>query len=919
MKQVAASVAPVGAASMSTVWHSLDVHAALTALESSAGGLSREEAARRFASFGPNRLPSAPPRSALLRFLLQFHNLLIYVLLAAGVMSAAIGHLADAAVIFGVVMLNAVIGFVQEGRAEKALETIHKMIEPHASVLRGGRRVTVPAEQVVPGDVVVLEAGDRVPADLRIVRARNLRIDEAILTGESVPVDKGNAPVAGDAALGDRTSMAFSGTLVTEGQGTGVVAATGAGTELGRISAMIGAVEKLATPLVRQMDQFARQVTLVVLAVSVLVFAYAVLVQTYRLDEAFMIVIGLAVSAIPEGLPAVMTITLAVGLQRMARRNAIIRRLPAVETLGSVSVICSDKTGTLTCNQMTVRSIVTAQGRIEVAGAGYAPVGGFRLGGAEIDPAADPVLEQLALAALLCNNADLRRGNADWIVDGDPMEGALITLAIKAGHDCVAARQEFPRIDEVPFDARTRYMATLHGGGGDAVAYVKGAPEAVLAMCDRIATPDGARPLDRGVFEDAIEAMAADGQRVLAIAHRDLDAALRDLTAEHVAGRLTLLGLIGLIDPPRPEAIDAVAECRAAGIRVKMITGDHAATARAIARQLGLADDPATVTGHQLDAAGDADFRRQARDAAVFARTSPEHKLRLIEALQEDGSVIAMTGDGVNDAPALKRADVGVAMGCKGTEAAKQASEMVLADDNFASIAAAVREGRTVNDNLTKVISWTLPTNGGEALTIILAIAFGLTLPVTAVQILWVNMVTAVALGLTLAFEPTEPNAMRRPARPANQPLLSGLLLWRIAFVSVVMVAGTFGIYAWASARGLPVETARTMAVNALVVMEIFYLFSVRYIRGPSITWQGVVGTPAVLIGVSIVVVAQLAFTYAPPLQAVFDTRPVSITDSFVIIGIGVILLVLAELEKRIRTILRIWPEADLRSATHQL
>ncbi|PZA10222.1 cation-transporting P-type ATPase [Rhodopseudomonas palustris] len=882
-------------------WHAAEVEVVLAALNSRTEGLAEQEAAERLVTFGPNALPGALPRSALLRFLLQFHNLLIYVLLGAGVLSAAIGHVTDAAVIFGVVLINAVIGFIQEGRAEKALDAIQKMIEPHAAVVRDGRRMTIAADQVVPGDIVLLEAGDRVPADLRIIRSRNLRIDEAILTGESVPADKGSAAVAADVALGDRSGLAFSGTLVTEGLGTGVVVATGASSELGRISAMIGAVEKLATPLVRQMDQFARQVTFVVLAVSVAVFAYAVLVQAYRLDDAFMIVVGLAVSAIPEGLPAVMTITLAVGLQRMARRNAIIRRLPAVETLGSVSVICSDKTGTLTRNEMTVGGIVSAHGRIAVEGAGYAPKGAFRLEGVgAIDPAADPVLERLTLAALLCNNADLRKSGEDWVVDGDPMEGALITLALKAGHDSVAARQEFMRIDELPFDARTRYMATLHSGDGGAVAYVKGAPEVVLTMCDSVATVSGAQPLNRDLFEASVEAMAANGQRVLAIARRDCDGALRELLPEHVESGLTLLGLVGLIDPPRPEAIDAVAECRAAGIRVKMITGDHAATARAIAQQLGLANDPVTVTGHALDDAAADEFRRTAREAVVFARTSPEHKLRLIEALQEDGSVIAMTGDGVNDAPALKRADVGVAMGRKGTEAAKQASEMVLADDNFASIAAAVREGRTVNDNLIKVIGWTLPTNGGEALTIILAIAFGLTLPVTAVQILWINMITAVALGLTLAFEPTEPNAMRRPARPANQPLLSPLLLWRIGFVSMLMVAGTFGIYAWATARGLPVETARTMAVNVLVVMEIFYLFSVRYIRGPSITWQGVVGTPAVLIGVSIVVLAQLAFTYLPPLQAVFDSRPLGFADGLVIIVIGVALLVIVEIEKRL-------------------
>ena len=879
----------------------MDAEAALAELAGEPGGLSDDEAARRLASYGPNRLPRGRSRGAVARFLAQFHNLLIYVLLAAGVLAAAIGHGTDALVIFAVVVLNAIIGFIQEGRAERALEAIRGMIDPHASVIRGGRRTTISADQVVPGDVVMLEAGDRIPADLRLLRARNLRVDEAILTGESVPVDKTVAPVDPGASLGDRFSMAFSGTFIAAGQGTGVAVRTGAATELGRISTMLGKVERLTTPLVRQMNYFARQVTVAVLTVSVLVFAYAAFVQAYPLDEAFMVVVGLAVAAIPEGLPAVMTITLAVGVQRMASRNAIIRLLPAVETLGSVSVICSDKTGTLTRNEMTVREIVTAQAQIEVGGVGYRPEGDFRIGGEAIDPAADPVLEELSLAALLCNDAHLWQSGEHWVVDGDPMEGALVSMAVKAGHNAAAARAGFARLDEIPFDSRHRYMATLHAREGrPPIANVKGAPERVLAMCANVATPDGERPIDAEHWRRQVEALAADGQRVIALARRALPAGSRAIEPSDVEQGLTLLGIVGLIDPPRPEAIDAVAECRAAGIRVKMITGDHAATARAIALQLGLADDPKTVTGLDLDGLDDAGFRAQAQQATVFARTSPEHKLRLVEALQADGSVIAMTGDGVNDAPALKRADVGVAMGGKGTEVAKEASEMVLADDNFASIVAAVREGRTVYDNLTKVIAWTLPTNGGEAFTIILAILFGLTLPVTPVQILWINMVSAVALGLTLAFEPTEPNAMRRPARSPDQPLLSGRLLWRILFVSALMVLGTFGIYAWAISRGLPLETARTMVVNALVVMEIFYLFSVRYVHGASLTWQGVLGTPAVLIGVATVVLAQFAFTYAPLMQAVFESRPVSLMDGIAVVAVGVALLMIVEIEKRV-------------------
>jgi magnesium-transporting ATPase (P-type) len=887
-------------ANHSASFHARTADATVEQMGTQTTGLDPAEARRRLDHYGPNRLPEGAQRSAFQRFIMQFHNLLIYVLIAAAILAAAIGHVTDALVIVAVVLVNAIIGFVQEGRANSAMNAIRAMIDPHASVLRGGQRLTIAADEVVPGDIVLLEAGDRVAADLRLIKASALKADEAILTGESVPVDKQVAPVPDDVPLGDRFSMAFSGSFVAAGQGKGVVIATGSQTQLGQISTMIGKVDQLATPLIRQMDQFARQVTLVILGISALVFGFAWWNESYSISDAFMAVVGLVVAAIPEGLPAMMTITLAIGVQRMAQRKAIIRRLPAVETLGAVSVICSDKTGTLTRNEMTVTRLVTGDGTVCVDGTGYVPTGGFSsVSGAPLDPAAEPVLEALTLAGLLCNDAALRQVDDRWVVDGDPMEGALVSLARKAGHSDATARAEFVRVAEIPFDSRHRYMATLNARAGHPPQMVvKGAPETILAMCSEIATAAGPQPVDATHWLAQVDALAGAGQRVIAIARRIMPGGTEAISNGDVQGGLTLLGLVGLIDPPRPEAIAAIAECHAAGIDVKMITGDHAVTARAIAIALGLDDDPRTLTGADLDTLDDAAFEAEARAALVFARASPEQKLRLVEALQRNGSVIAMTGDGVNDAPALKRADVGVAMGQKGTEAAKDASEMVLADDNFASIVAAVREGRTVYDNLTKIISWTLPTNGGEALTLLIAIVLGLTLPITPVQILWINLVTAVALGLSLAFEPPEPGAMLRPPRRAGQPLLSGRLLWRIVFVSLLMVAGTFGVYSHATAKGLSVETARTIAVNTIVVMEIFYLFSVRYVHGASLSWQGVLGTPAVLIAVATIVVAQLLFTYLPVMQAIFASRPVALLDGVLIMGVGVALLMIVETEK---------------------
>jgi magnesium-transporting ATPase (P-type) len=891
-------------------WHDQRQERVLTELGATPAGLSEAEADARRAQYGPNQLPEPPRRSPLLRFLLQFHNVLIYVLLGAAVITALLDHLIDSYVILGVVLINALIGYAQEGKAEKAMDAIRRMLAPRAAVLRGGQRHTIDGAQLVPGDVVLLEAGDKVPADLRLLKTHGLQIQEAILTGESVPVDKQTQPVAGDAPLGDRTCLAFSGTTVTSGQGRGVVVATGGSTEIGRISGMLAEVETLTTPLVEQMAVFAKWLTLFILAIAALILAFGYWVQHHEFTDLFMAVVGLSVAAIPEGLPAVLTITLAVGVQAMARRNAIVRRLPAIETLGSVSVICSDKTGTLTRNEMSVASVVTHDRQFAVDGAGYEPAGEILLDAQPVSIADHPQLAELARAAALCNDAELKRHEATWSVEGDPMEGALLAFSGKTGLDDGEQRNQWPRTDVIPFDARHKFMATLnHDHENHASIFVKGAPEALLALSrEQRVGSIGTAPLDDAYWREQAERVAAQGQRVLALAIRPVEPEHTVLAHADVEGSLVFLGIVGLIDPPRPEAIVAVEECHRAGIRVKMITGDHASTAAAIGRQIGLRNPDRVLSGADLDKLDDAGLHVAVMDTDVFARTSPEHKLRLVTALQAHGMTVAMTGDGVNDAPALKRADAGIAMGQKGSEAAKEASELVLADDNFASIAAAVREGRTVYDNIKKVISWTLPTNAGEASTIVVALMLGMMLPITPIQILWVNMVTAVTLGIALAFEPTEDNTMRRPPRPRNQPLLTGALVWHIILVATLFLAGVFGIYAYAIDRGYSIDLARTLAMNTLVVMEIFHLFFIRNMYGTSLTRKAVRGTQVVWLAVGAVTVGQFAITYVPFLQTIFATEPVPLRDGLLVVAIGIALFTIIEIEKQIR--LRLAPAA---------
>ncbi|MEA2114038.1 MAG: cation-transporting P-type ATPase [Thermodesulfobacteriota bacterium] len=826
--------------------------------------------------------------------------MLIYILLAAGFITALLGHWIDAVVIFGVVIVNAVVGYVQEGKAEKALDAIRNLLSPKAMVRRENRSSSVPSDELVPGDIVILRSGDKVPADMRLFMTRELRVDESLLTGESVPVEKSNDVVPVTAALGDQKNMAFSGTLVTYGKGEGIVTGTGDDTELGRISTMLGSVETLVTPFLRRTEQLAKMLAATILLLSIGVFLYGILIKEFSVTEMFNATVGLAVAAIPEGLPAIMTITLAAGVQAMARRNAIIRKLPAVETLGSVTVICSDKTGTLTRNEMTVRSVAVDKHVYAVSGEGYEPMGSFLLDGTAVNESRVPELSILAHVALLCNDASLENREGSWVLSGDPTEGALVSLGIKSGYDHETEMQKWARTDVIPFESQRRFMATLHHSHeNEAFIYMKGAPEAVLGRCNSQLVGNGEKePIDHAYWQNVMGEIAGQGQRLLACAYRKADPAKQTLSFTDVDSEMTVIGLVGIIDPPRAEAVEAIKSCRRAGVQIKMITGDHAATAKAIGAMLGIRGNGSVMTGSQVEALDDADLQKIVAEVDIFARSSPEHKIRLVKALQAKGHVVAMTGDGVNDAPALKQANVGIAMGQNGTEVSKEAAEMILVDDNFATIVGAIEQGRTVYDNLKKSILFVLPTNGGEAFSILAAIAIGSTLPITALQILWVNMVTAVTLALTLAFEKSEDNVMQRKPRQPDEVILSPFIIWRIIYVSVILMTGTFGLFLWYESGGHSHETARTVAVNALVMFEIFYLFSSRFYVASAFSQKGFWGNRYALYAIGILLILQLVFVYAPFMQTLFETAPLGVLDWVYIVVVGSSVLFFVELEK---------------------
>ena len=884
--------ASANAASANTeplAWHALEADEALEELRTGTGGLDEKEVAERLETYGENRQRPPQQRSRWARLISQFRNLLIFLLLGAAVVTALLGHWIDTAVIVAVVLVNAVIGYIQEGKAESAMAAIRGLLSPEAVVRRARRRQTIAAAGVVPGDILLLEPGAKVTADIRLVSAQGLAVDESALTGESVPVSKAVDPVAAECSLGDRYSMAFAGTLVTAGEGAGVVVATGEQTELGQVTEMLSSVEGVTTPLLRHLDRLGRQLAVIIVATGTLTALAGILLHGFSMVEMFMAAVGLAVAAIPEGLPAIVTITLALGVQRLAARNAIVRRLPAVETLGAVTVICSDKTGTLTRNEMTVRELLLADGVHAVDDPG-----------GEHEPAADlaeqPVVKRLAAAVSLCSDATVhRKASEEVAISGDPMEAALLNFAEHMGVDVQALRESAPRDDGIPFDAAHRYMASLNTLEDGQRLLVKGAPEAIVPRCTAMWTEAGSAPLDAQAWHHKAEAMAGRGLRLLAVAERVIDGTAPDLHAGGGPEGLVLLGLVAIIDPPREEAITAVAACQGAGIRIKMITGDHARTAAAIGDQLGLGKLERGLTGSDLDALDDEAFARAARETAVFARVSPEHKLRLVKALQASGEVVAMTGDGVNDAPALKRADVGVAMGRGGTDAARESAEMVLADDNFATIEAAVREGRVIYDNIVKSILFILPTNAAQALLLVVAVLAGFMLPITPVQILWVNMITAVTLALALAFEPPEDNVMARAPRSTKASLIPAGLGSRLLLVAAAMVAGTLGLFLFELEAGRPLAEARTLAVNTLVLFEVWFLLSARRLRAGSLNRSGLFENPYVLLAGAFIIVAQLLFTYAAPMQLLFDTRALGADAWLLALLVSLPVIVLAE------------------------
>lgn len=852
-------------------------------------GLTNDQASKLAEKWGKNELPEAKKDPEWLKFIRHFNDVLIYILLVAALVTFFLGHTIDTVVILLVAIINALIGYIQESKAEKALEGIKKMLSLQATVIRNGERSEIASADLVPGDIVLLAAGDKIPADMRLTAADNLKIEESPLTGESTSVEKNPATLPEDTVLGDRLNMAFSGTAVASGSGRGVVAETGVNTELGMINKSISEVEQIQTPLLRQTAEFGRMISVVILGLAIALFVFGIMFHSYEWGELLLSVIGLTVAAIPEGLPAILSIILALGVQTMARNNAIMRTLPSVETLGAVTVICSDKTGTLTKNEMTVQAVLTKDRNLEVTGSGYDPDGTIVEDQQEVDVASDQTLRQFLTSVLTINDTALRQNeDNEWVISGEPTEGCLVTLAEKSNEPI----ERLDIISKIPFDSSYKYMAGLVEENGKKIIYVKGAPDRLFEMAG---LKEGTE--ERKLWDDKMIFRSRKGERVIGAAIKYVGDSVTEIDHDDVKDGLTMLGLAGIMDPPREEAIEAVKECRRAGIKVKMITGDHKETAIAIARKMGITDNDRAVEGRELDALSEDELRKVVDTSDVFARTSPENKLQLVQALQANDEICAMTGDGVNDAPALKRADIGVAMGIKGTEVAKEASEMVLVDDNFRTIVNAVREGRRVYDNLKKTILFILPTNGAESFLVAAALLLGIAMPLTPVQILYVNMVTAVTVALALAFEKLEAGSMDRPPRSTDAKLLGGYYIFRIVFVSLLIGISIMFMNADLLDNGYPLEVVNTVTLHALVFAQLFHMFNVRNESHFAFNKDFFSNKSAFYVS-AILIAIQLAITYIPFLNTALGTYPIEAVYWIYPVLIGVMVFAVVECEK---------------------
>jgi len=892
---------------------------ALQTLKTDLHGLDEKEARRRLDEYGPNELLEKKKISPIKIFLGQFKDFLVIILLIATLISALLGELLDASAIAIILILNAVLGFTQEYRAEKSMEALKKLAAPKAHVIRGGKEIEIPTMELVPGDIVILRTGDAIPADLRLIEAINLEVDEAVLTGESIPVKKDTAAILetprkleeeeeASIPVAERTNMAFMSTHATYGRGKGVIVATGMSTEVGKIAEMIQAAPPKETPLQIKLGQFGKQIGLGVLLISVIVFLAEILRPGAEdILKMFIFAVSLAVAAIPEGLPAIVTLTLAIGVLRMAKRSAIIRKLPEVETLGCATVICSDKTGTLTKGEMTVRKVFTSNQIIDVTGSGFELKGEFRRGDKAIEVQEDENVSMTLKIGALCNDSNLRVDEKGALrVDGDPTEGALIVAARKAGMLQDSLKEQYLRIGECSFSSERKRMTTIHKTfDGKKVAYMKGATEVVLELCTHIYLEGQVKELSQKERETILEInqkMASEALRVLAMAYKSLPETLQDFSSQVIEKNMVFVGLIGMIDPPREEAKHAIRVCEQAGIKVIMITGDHKHTAVSVAKELSLIkDDPKVLTGAELDALSDEDFERIVEDVVVYARVSPEHKMKIIKALKDKGEIVAMTGDGVNDAPALKNADIGVAMGITGTDVTKEASDMVLADDNFATIVAAVEEGRSIYSNIRKSIQYLLSSNAGEVLTVFVAALLGFPPPLLALQLLWINLVTDGAPALALGVDPADLDTMKKPPRPPEERVFSKVMVLAIIGVSILMCVGTLTTFALGGgvlfSKTEAPRRALTLAFTTMVMFEMFNVFNCRSERH-SIFKVGAFANKYLIVAVVSSILLQIAAIYVPLFQPIFKTEPLSIFDWLVVTLISSTVLIAIEIGK---------------------